>query len=86
MKSRQIIAIVLFLIAAVILVWWLAEGHHPFTTTQRMVQVKDELFGTTTEKWEPHFTPGLEYFGPIIAVFTAVGIWLLVRGKKKVTR
>jgi hypothetical protein len=82
-KAKQLIAIVLFVFAAGLFVWWMMEGHHPWTTTQQMVQVKDELFGTTTEQWQKHFTPGLEYFGPAMAVLVGAGIWLLVSARKK---
>jgi 4-amino-4-deoxy-L-arabinose transferase-like glycosyltransferase len=62
MKPNQFISIVLFAIAAAVLIWWFASGHHPWTTTQTMVEVKttDELFGTTvtTQKWVDDFTPG----------------------------
>ena len=59
MKPKQIISIVLFAIAVALLIWWFANGHHPWTTTQSMIEVKttDELFGTTvtTQKWVDDF-------------------------------
>ena len=87
MKPKQIISILFFAIAAGLLIWWFANGHHPWTTTQSMVEVKttDELFGTTvtTQKWVDDFTPGLEWTGPISAVFIGAGAWLLMSGRKK---
>ena len=87
MKAKKIISILLFAIAAGLLVWWFASGHHPWTTTQSMIEVKttDELFGTsvTTQKWVDHFTPGLEWIGPIAGILTGVGGWILLRGRKK---
>ena len=81
------ISFLLFAIAAGLLVWWFASGHHAWTTTQSMLEVKstDELFGTTviTQKWVDDFTPGLEWTGPIAGVLTGVRAWILIRGKKK---
>ena len=84
MKAKQSVSIILFAIAAGLLVWWFAAGHQMWTTTQHMVQVKDDLFGTTTEQWERAFTPGLELIGPIAAVLIIVGGWLLYRARKTV--
>ncbi len=86
MKPKQIISIVLFAVAIGLLIWWFANGHHPWTTTQSMIEVKttDELFGTTvtTQKWVKEFTPGLEFVGPTAAALAAIGAWLLFRGRK----
>ena len=82
MKSKQIIAIVLFALAAILLGWWFASGHQMWTTTQKMVEVKDELFGTVTQTWVKEFTPGLEYIGPAVAIFAGLGIWMLWSKKK----
>lgn len=81
MKPKQIIASVLFLFAAGLLVWWFVSGHQMWTTTQHMVELKDELFGTVTQTWEKQFTPGLELIGPTIVVLAGAG-WFLLRGKK----
>jgi hypothetical protein len=90
MKPKQIIAVILFTIAIALFIWWFACGHHPWTTTQSMIEVKttDELFGTsvTTQKWVDDFTPGLEWTGPISAVFIGVGVWLLIAEKRKSRR
>jgi hypothetical protein len=80
--TRKVVSFALFIIAAGLLIWWFAAGHQMWTTTQHMVQVKDELFGTTTEQWEPRFTPGLEWIGPIAAVLIIIAGWLLYRARK----
>jgi hypothetical protein len=82
MKPKQIIAILLFGIAACLLGWWFVAGHQMWTTTQKMVEVKDELFGTVTQTWVHEFTPGLEYIGPAVGVLIGIGIWMLWRKKK----
>jgi len=86
-KGKQLFATILFVIVIGLLAWWGAEGFHPWSSTQRMVEVKttDDIFGTTTteQKWEPHYTPGLEVIGPTCAVLAGVGIWLLVSARKK---
>jgi hypothetical protein len=78
MKSKQILAILLFVIAIGLLIWWFTAGHHSWTTTQTMIEVKstDELFGTsvTTQKWVDDFTPGLLPFSNMSAGSQASGL------------
>lgn len=83
MKPKQIIASVLFVVAAGLLIWWFAMGHQMWTTTQHMVEVKDELFGTVTQAWEKQFTPGLEWTGSVAAVFAIAGALLLRSAKRQ---
>jgi hypothetical protein len=83
MKTKQIIAVVLFAIASCLLGWWAVSGHQMWTTTQKMVEVKDELFGTVTQTWVKEFTPGLEYIGPVAGVLIVAGIWMLWSLKKQ---
>jgi hypothetical protein len=82
MKPKQILSIVFFAIAASLIGWWFIAGPQMWTTTQKMVEVKDELFGTVTQTWVKQFTPGLEYIGPAVAIFAGLGIWMLWRGKR----
>jgi hypothetical protein len=86
MKSKQIVAVLLFLVAVGLLIWWYAAGHQVWTTTQHMVEVKkvDEIFGTTTveQQWVKQFTPGLEYIGPAVALCVLIGGWLFYRGSR----
>ena len=90
MKPKQILAIVLFVISAGMLGWWIAAGHHPWTTTQRMVSVPatDPLFGTTvmTQKWVNEFTPGIELIGPVVVVLAGVGLWMLFANRRRIAR
>ncbi len=87
MKPKQVIATILFVIAAGLLGWWIAAGHHPWTTTQHMVSVPatDPLFGTTvmTQKWVNEFTPGLEMIGPAVVILAGIGGWMLWASKRR---
>jgi hypothetical protein len=87
MKAKQIIAILLFVLAVTAMAWWFMNGHHPWTTTRSMIEVKttDELFGTTvtTQKWVDEFTPGLEWTGPIAGGLAGVGVWLMISAKRQ---
>jgi hypothetical protein len=86
MKSKQLFAIILFIIAAGLLAWWIAMGHHPFTTTKQMVPVTDPLFGTVTQTWVDKFTPGLEMIGPVVLVLVGIGAWMLFASRKRIQR
>lgn len=96
---KKAIAILCFLAATGLIVWWLAAGHHMWTTTKQGVDVvtKDEIFGTETHttKWEDKLTPGLMgsgeiktpadfiMIGPEAGVLILVGGWLIVKGRRK---
>lgn len=83
MKSgKQTFATILLTIAAVLAIWWIAEGANIFTATESQVEEKDELFGTSTVRWEPDFEPGLELIGPIAGVLILGGLWLLYSAKR----
>ena len=86
MKLKQLFAIILFVIAAGLLGWWVAAGHHPFTTTKEMVPTTDPLFGTVTQTWVDKFTPGLEMIGPIALVLIVIGLWVLFAKRRKIAR
>lgn len=83
MKSKKrAFATGFFIVAACLAIWWAAEGAKFFTTSKTMVEEKDELFGTTVQRWENDFTPGLEVLGPLIAVFVVAGFWMVYSAKK----
>jgi hypothetical protein len=82
----NIIAGVCFAVAAGLLTWWASAGASVFTHTAKLVQEKDELFGTVTQHWEKAFQPGIEYVGPLAGIFLITGIWLFVASRKKLKR
>ena len=99
---KKVIAVLCFAVAAALIVWWLATGHHMWTTTKQGVDVvtKDEIFGTETHttKWEEKLTPGLMgsgevksatdliLIGPEAGVLILVGGWLMMKRKKTPAR
>jgi hypothetical protein len=83
MKSgKQTFGTILLTLALVLAVWWVAEGANIFTATESQVEEKDELFGTSTIRWEADFEPGLELVGPIAGVLLLGGFWLLYSAKR----
>ena len=83
MRTKHTISLILFIIAAGLIGWWVYSGHQMWTTTEHMIEVKDELFGTMSQKWVPGLTPGLEWLGPISAMLMAGGVWLSMRSHKE---
>lgn len=80
--NKKTLGTAFFVIAAALIIWWVAEGAKMFTSTEQQVEEKDDLFGTSTMKWEKNFTPGLELIGPLFAVFLLGGAWMMYSGKK----
>ena len=82
-RAKQIVIILCFVLGIGALSWWVAAGTNIYTKTSRMVEVKDDLFGTTTQKWEKDFIPGLDWVGPIAGVLFIVGGVMLYRSRKR---
>jgi uncharacterized membrane protein YphA (DoxX/SURF4 family) len=78
-----IIAGVCLAVTVGLLTWWAAAGASVFTHTAKLVQEKDELFGTVTQHWEKAFQPGIEYVGPLAGIFLITGVWLLIANRRK---
>ncbi len=79
--SKKGIAYSLFALAAGLLIWWAAAGAHVFTMTEKLVPIKDPLFGTMVDHWEQSFSPGLEMIGPAILVLVIAGGWLMRKAR-----
>lgn len=77
MNKKQ--KIVLYSSLAVIilsLIVWQLYGGEVFTKTQVLVEVKDELFGTTKE-WRDQFVWGLDLTGIVSAASVLIGSVLI---------
>jgi len=58
-RQKRTLFIALLLIAAALLVW-IGFGGEIFTKTKVLVEIQDEIFGTTKE-WKDQFVLGLDY-------------------------
>ena len=58
-SQKRTLFIALLLIAAALLVW-IGFGGEIFTKTKVLVEIQDEIFGTTKE-WKDQFVLGLDY-------------------------
>ena len=69
-----------------LLIYWYADGAHPYNVDQVQVEKVDELFGTVTKEWvdDPHIGL-LPAVGPIAAALVIGGgllLWLGRRSKR----
>jgi hypothetical protein len=72
-------AIVLYVLAVGVLIYWFASGARIFTQSQKMVTETDPLLGTTSERWVDDYHPGLDLLGPIaggLIVLGSAGLWM----------
>ncbi len=83
-KKQKIVLVVGAVLIFSALILWLAHGGDIFTKTQVLIEVQDELFGTTYNEWQDKIVIGLDYaggFSAMIAVISAV-LFFLFRTKK----
>jgi hypothetical protein len=83
--SKKTVEFILMGLAIGVLIYWGVSGASLWTMTRLPVEVKDELFGTTSIEWRDGFRPGLEYTSPIVLVLLT-GAGLLARGRRKAAR
>ena len=84
-KKQKIVLVVGAVLIFSALILWLAHGGDIFTKTQVLVEVQDDLFGTTYNEWEDKIVIGLDYaggFSGIVAVISAV-LFFFFRTKKR---
>ena len=82
-KQKTTLIICLVLIASALVVW-LAHGAEIFTKTRVLVEMYDELFEVTYEKWVDKIIIGLDYAGSFSAVVALItGILLFIFKDKK---
>jgi hypothetical protein len=85
--NKKMVAIILAVLAVGVVIYWAAAGASLWTQTKVAVQVKDELFGTTSTEWRDQFVPGLEYVGPIVGVLLigSVALFWLDRRQRRLS-
>jgi hypothetical protein len=84
-KKQKIVLVVGALLIFSALILWLAHGGEIFTKTQVLIEMQDDLFGTTYNEWEDRIVVGLDYaggFSGIVAVISAV-LFFFFRTKKE---
>ena len=83
-KKQKTVLVVGAVLIFSALILWLAHGGEIFTKTQVLVEVQDDLFGTTYNEWEDRIIIGLDYtggFAAVVAVISAV-LFFFFRTKK----
>jgi len=83
-KKQKTVLVVGAVLIFSALILWLAHGGDIFTKTQVLVEVQDDLFGTTYNEWEDRIVIGLDYaggFSAVVAVISAV-LFFFFRAKK----
>ncbi len=80
--DRTMIAWGLLGLAFGLFLYWLAEGGYVFTLDRVPIEVKDELFGTTSIEWKEGIRLGLDYAGPAMLLLAAIASVLLYRVRR----
>ena len=84
-KKQKIVLVVGAVLIFSALILWLAHGGEIFTKTQVLIEVQDDLFGTTYNEWEDKIVIGLDYaggFSAMVAVISGV-LFFFFRTKKR---
>ena len=84
MKTRKQIGLVLAALAVGILIYWASSSGKIFTMTKIPIEVKDELFGTTSIEWKQGFQLGLEYAASVAILLFASAFFFWRSGRKTV--
>ena len=75
--SKKTIAIVLLLLAAGVIVYWIADGAYIYGVQQVPVETVDPLFGTKSTGWKDEAHVGLlPEVAAISGVLVAIALWL----------
>ena len=83
-KKQKMVLVVGAILIFSALILWLAHGGEIFTKTQVLIEMQDDLFGTTYNEWEDRIVVGLDYaggFAGIVAVISAI-LFFFFRTKK----
>ena len=87
MEHKQLLSLVLFLSASALAIWWTIAAIQMPHQTRQLVEVKDEIFGTTTtvwkeeptDEWNTHIDAGIKIIAPAFLILILGGSWLLYR-------
>jgi hypothetical protein len=83
--NRKTIAIILAVLAIGLVGYWVAAGGLLFTQEKVAVEVKDELFGTTSTEWKEDYRPGLlPIIGPAAGALLLLSAGLLWSSRRRV--
>ncbi len=84
-KKQKIVLVVGAVLIFSALILWLAHGGEIFTKTQVLIEVQDDLFGTTYNEWEDKIVIGLDYAGGFSAMVAVISgmLFFLFRTKKR---
>ena len=83
-KKQKIVLVIGAVLIFSALILWLAHGGEIFTKTQVLIEMQDDLFGTTYNEWEDRIVVGLDYaggFAAAVAVLSAA-LFFFFRTKK----
>jgi hypothetical protein len=73
------VALVLYVIALGVVIYWITTGAFVFTQSQKMVTEVDPLLRTTSQHWVNDYHPGLDLLGPIaggLILLGSIGLWM----------
>jgi len=81
-KAKAVLSLTFFLLAIGTALYWVYTGARLWTLTKEKVPVIDDLWGTTSYKWQDTFKPGLEYIGPLVVVLLLLSTVFFVSSKR----
>ena len=82
MKSKRV-GLLLITVSAILVVYWAMAGASLWTVTKIPVQVKDDMFGTTSIEWHNGFRPGLELIVPLVLLLAISGAYITRKSRKQ---
>gem|GEM_PF-5972638 len=80
---KRTIAIILMLLGAGLLIYWLVDGGRIYGVEKVQVETVDPLFNTTSTEWvEEHHVGLLPYLAPVVGVLFVAAVGLLWSGRR----
>lgn len=76
--NKRTLGVILILLAAGLVIYWIADGTRIYNVERVQVETVDPLFGTTSQEWKDEFHIGLlPYLAPSVGLLFVVAAWLL---------